>query len=33
VIRIVGGKKVERKVKTTALVLPEDTLVVPERFF
>jgi polysaccharide export outer membrane protein len=33
VIRIVSGKKVERKVKATELVLPEDTLVVPERFF
>jgi polysaccharide export outer membrane protein len=33
VIRIVDGKKVERKVKATELVLPEDTLVVPERFF
>ena len=33
VIRIVNGKKVEKKVKATELVLPEDTLVVPERFF
>jgi polysaccharide export outer membrane protein len=33
VIRIVNGRKVERKVKATELVLPEDTLVVPERFF
>ncbi len=33
VVRIVGGKKVEQKVKATDLVLPEDTLVVPERFF
>lgn len=33
VTRIVDGKKVERKVKATDLVLPEDTLVVPERFF
>ena len=33
VIRIVSGKKVERKVEATELVLPEDTLVVPERFF
>ena len=33
VVRIVDGKKVERKVKATDLVLPEDTLVVPERFF
>jgi polysaccharide export outer membrane protein len=33
VIRIVDGKKIERKTKATELVLPEDTLVVPERFF
>jgi polysaccharide export outer membrane protein len=33
VIRIVNGKKVEKKVKATELVQPEDTLVVPERFF
>ncbi len=33
VIRIVNGKKVERKVKATELVEPEDTLFVPERFF
>ena len=33
VIRIVGGKKVEKKVKPTDLVQPEDTLTVPERFF
>jgi polysaccharide export outer membrane protein len=33
VVRIVGGKKVEKKVKPTDLVQPEDTLVVPERFF
>jgi polysaccharide export outer membrane protein len=33
VIRIVGGKKVEKKAKPTDLVQPEDTLVVPERFF
>jgi polysaccharide export outer membrane protein len=33
IIRIVDGRKVERKVKATELVLPEDTLVVPERFF
>jgi polysaccharide export outer membrane protein len=32
-IRIVAGKKVERKAKATEIVLPEDTLVVPERFF
>ena len=33
VIRIVDGRKVEKKAKATDLVLPEDTLVVPERFF
>jgi hypothetical protein len=33
VIRILNGKKLERKAKATELVLPEDTLVVPERFF
>jgi hypothetical protein len=33
VVRIVNGKKVEKKVKATDFVLPEDTLVVPERFF
>jgi polysaccharide export outer membrane protein len=33
VVRIVNGKKVEKKVKPTDLVGPEDTLVVPERFF
>ena len=33
IVRIVNGKKVEKKVKATDLVLPEDTLVVPERFF
>jgi polysaccharide export outer membrane protein len=32
-IRIENGKKVERKAKPTDLVLPEDTLYVPERFF
>ena len=32
-VRIVGGKKVEKKAKPTDLVLPEDTIVVPERFF
>jgi polysaccharide export outer membrane protein len=32
-IRIVDGKKVEKKAKPTDLVLPEDTIVVPERFF
>jgi polysaccharide export outer membrane protein len=33
IVRVVEGKKVESKVKITDLVLPEDTLVVPERFF
>ena len=33
VVRIVDGKKVEKRVKATDLVVPEDTLVVPERFF
>ena len=33
VVRIVNGKKVEKRVKATDLVLPEDTLMVPERFF
>jgi polysaccharide export outer membrane protein len=33
VVRIVNGKKVEKKLKATDLVLPEDTLMVPERFF
>jgi hypothetical protein len=32
-VRIVDGKKVEKKAKPTDLVLPEDTIVVPERFF
>jgi polysaccharide biosynthesis/export protein len=33
IVRIVAGKKQEMKVKLTDLVGPEDTLVVPERFF
>jgi polysaccharide export outer membrane protein len=33
VVRIVDGKKVEKRAKATDLVLPEDTLMVPERFF
>jgi polysaccharide export outer membrane protein len=33
VVRIADGKKFEKKVKPTDLVMPEDTLVVPERFF
>ncbi len=32
-IRIVNGKKVERKAKPAEMVQPEDTLFVPERFF
>jgi polysaccharide export outer membrane protein len=33
VIRIVGEKQVEKKVEMTDVVEPEDTIVVPERFF
>jgi polysaccharide biosynthesis/export protein len=33
VIRIVDGKRVEVKLKPEDYVLPEDTIVVPERFF
>jgi polysaccharide biosynthesis/export protein len=33
VVRIVNGRKVEKRGKATDLVLPEDTLMVPERFF
>jgi polysaccharide biosynthesis/export protein len=33
VLRMVGGKRVEVKLKPEDLVLPEDTIVVPERFF
>jgi polysaccharide export outer membrane protein len=33
VVRIVNGKKIEKKVKATDLLWPEDTLLVPERFF
>jgi polysaccharide export outer membrane protein len=33
IMRIVDGKKVETKVKITDLVLPGDTIVVPQRFF
>jgi polysaccharide export outer membrane protein len=32
-IRIVDGKKVERRAKPAEILLPEDTLFVPERFF
>jgi polysaccharide export outer membrane protein len=32
-VRIVDGKKVEKKARATDAVLPEDTLYVPERFF
>jgi polysaccharide export outer membrane protein len=33
IVRIVGGKKKEAKAKPTDVVLPEDLIVVPERFF
>jgi protein involved in polysaccharide export with SLBB domain len=33
VIRIEDGKKIERKVKPTDRLQPEDRLEVPERFF
>jgi polysaccharide biosynthesis/export protein len=33
ILRIVGGKKVELKGQLADLVQPEDTIVVPERFF
>ena len=33
VLRLVGGKRVEVKLKPDDLVQPEDTIVVPERFF
>jgi polysaccharide biosynthesis/export protein len=33
IIRVVAGKKREFKPKSTDPVLPEDTIVVPERFF
>jgi protein involved in polysaccharide export with SLBB domain len=33
IVRVVDGKKVEKKAKPTDIVQPEDTLVVPERFF
>ena len=33
IVRIVEGKRKELKVKPTDLLLPEDTIVVPERFF
>lgn len=33
VLRMVGGKRVEVKLKPEDLVQPEDTIVVPERFF
>jgi polysaccharide biosynthesis/export protein len=33
IIRIVNGEKVEFKAKPTDVVLPGDTVVVPERFF
>lgn len=33
VVRVVGGKTVELKVKLTDIVRPGDTLMIPERFF
>jgi polysaccharide export outer membrane protein len=33
IVRLQDGKRKELKVKPTDLVLPEDTIVVPERFF
>jgi polysaccharide export outer membrane protein len=33
IVRVVKGEKVELKVKLTDLVLPGDTLIVPEKFF
>jgi len=33
IVRVVGGKKQEIKVKLSDPVLPDDTLIVPERFF
>jgi polysaccharide export outer membrane protein len=33
IVRVSAGKKQELKAKPTDLVMPEDTLIVPERFF
>jgi polysaccharide export outer membrane protein len=33
IVRVVGGKKLEIKAKLGDPVLPDDTLIVPERFF
>ena len=33
VVRVAGGKKQELKLQPTDLVQPEDTIIVPERFF
>jgi polysaccharide export outer membrane protein len=33
VVRIANGKRVELKLKPEDFLLPEDTIVVPERFF
>ena len=33
IVRVVNGEKVELKVKLTDLVLPGDTIIVPEKFF
>jgi len=33
IVRVVAGRKLETKAKLSDLVSPEDTLIVPERFF
>jgi hypothetical protein len=33
VMRMVNGQKVETRVKLTDLVRPEDTIIVPQRYF
>jgi hypothetical protein len=33
IVRLAAGKRQEMKVKLTDPVLPEDNVVVPERFF
>jgi hypothetical protein len=32
-VRIVKGQKIETRVKLTDLVRPEDTIMVPQRYF
>jgi hypothetical protein len=32
-MRIVNGQKVEARVKLTDVVRPEDTIIVPQRYF